>query len=528
MANAGRPGLARDTIVKVTNSPNSGRPAGLRRPGYLLWPALAGGLAWGLAGPVQAQNSISFDFNQSQTKLSVTVESSRNISSSYWSYAGPLDNSDQCSHREFGGLDDSLKGQAPITRISDKRARAEIEISRADNNKLYCFIIEGFPTPRRLDYNPPIIELGEEGNLIKARDSLHGTYGPSGNVDSNSWQAAVFDASRAGGDYQCRADNQQLEFRSISGDIKHIGQYSLGNTNHLAYNVPDHRQAAVEFFENLKAAVYTAEETAPALTPLVDGQWNPAFVDNIHLCHRVSDPQGNTSYKLMRLDFGGPTISLQIDGQSIRASSAAVDLDQSTWQYFATDQRYIRMTCELTEDFPEPSGRSAVVDRAVDGFYYCFLVADKRGNIGWAWIQADLEAGQPTTTEPAPTESTTPPPTGTDSQSNQQLADPAPIPDPASPEAIDGQVADVAEANPAETPPQPAAGPAAAPGEAPAGNQATATPEPESEPATGPGSDRLGWTIFWGLIAVLAVITGGWLALRNKTKRRSKSTTDSH
>lgn len=519
-------GAARDTIGAVTSFSNLRLPAGLRRPGYLLLLVLAAaGLIWGLAGPVQAQHWIRPDFRQSQTTLSVTIESSRTINSSHWSYAGPLDDRSQCSNQKFPDLDDSLKGKAPVTKLGDKKARAEISISRADNNKLYCFIIEGSPTPRQLDYNPPIIELGQEGNLIKARDAPSGAYGPNGNVDDNSWQVAVFDASRAGNNYRCGADNRELEFRPISGDTRYIGQYSWGNTNHLAYNVPDHRQSAIEFFDSLKAAIYATEEANPALIPFVDDQWNPAFTDNIHLCHRVSDPQGNTSYKLMRLDFGGPAIRLQIDGQSIRASSVAVDLDQSTWQYLATDQRHIRTTCELIKDFPDPTGRSAVVDRAVDSHYYCFLVADKRGNIGRAWIRAKLEAAPPTTTEEsAQPEADEPQPTNNNDQSNQQLTDPAPVPDQAGPETIDGQTADITEADPAELPPQPAE-PETTPEATPADNQTVPGAGPEPAAANQPTGDRLGWTVFWSLIALLAVITGGWLAIRNKTKRRSESAT---
>lgn len=479
-------------------------------------------MAWILTPTSQAQSWIRFDWSQSQTKLSVTIESSQNITSSHWPYAGPLDDRGQCSNREFPKLDDNLKGRAAVTKLGNKKARAEISISRANNNRLYCFIIEGSPTPRQLDYNPPIIELGDRTNLIKARDVSQGLYGPNGTVDDNSWQVAVFDASQAGSNYRCGAGNQSLKFKPISGDAKYIGQYSWGTTNHLSYNVPDHRESAIEFFEKLKKIIYDAEETDSSLIPFVDGQWNPDFTDNIHLCHRVSDPQGNTSYKLMRLDFGGPTISLRIDGRSIRASSAAVDLDDSTWQYMATEQRYIRTTCELIKSFSQPTGESAVENQATNGHYYCFLVADKQGNIGRAWIKAEL--GRNNQNNQPATESEPQPPAA----NNQQLTEPAPEPDQTSPEPIDGQTDEVSEAAPAAEA-EPEAEAAGQPAETPGTTveaEAEATPAVQSRPATTepattaePKPDDFPvWALVLAVIAGLAVVIGGRLVFKAKSK----------
>lgn len=528
----------RANIGRVADFTNSNQLTKTGRLSCLLWLVLAAGLTWAATQPAQAQNSIQYNFKQSQTKLSVTVESSQNISSSHWPYAGPLNNRSECSNSNFPNLDEDLKGQAALTKLGAKKARAEIDISRSDNNKLYCFIIDGFPTVRRVDYNPPIIEFGDRTNLIKARDEYKGSYGPNGNVDSKSWQAAVFDAGRAGNSYGCNADNQELVFKPVSSDAKHISQYSWGNTNHLSYNLPDHKQSLIEFYEKFKELVYASEETNPALIPFIDGDWNPDFSDNIHLCHRVSDPQGNTSYKLMRLDFAGPVIKLQFDGQSIQASSPAVDLDDSTWQYMATDQRHIRSSCELIKDFTSPSGESATVETATSGHYYCFLVADKQGNIGRAWIKADpnqaqtspppenndnqQQAQQPSDNQPDPNSNPQPPP-----ENNQQLTgDQAPSPGQTNAEAINDQAANVAEADPAQsqptgdepqtTPdeshpdqPQPANQPLEAEQQTPLAKQ-----QPDEEnPDTG---SSLLWPIILALAVFLLVIGGSLVVVRLK------------
>ena len=140
---------------------------------WLVWLGLSSlvaiALAVCLSSATSAQSDqkwIQFNFSQSQTHLSVTIESSHDIVSSHWAYAGPLDDTDSCSNRKFGDIDDRLKGQAEVTKSGQRTARVSIAVSRANNNKYYCFILEGSPTPRRLDYNPPIIELTDRPEPI--------------------------------------------------------------------------------------------------------------------------------------------------------------------------------------------------------------------------------------------------------------------------------------------------------------------------------------------------------------------------
>ena len=492
------------------------------------------GLAFWLPSPAQAQDSISYNFSQSQTELSVTVGSSKQINSSHWSYAGPLDNKSNCNNREFPDIPANLKGRAKVTKSGDKKGRAKISVSSANNNKYYCFIIEGYPVPRQLDYNPPTIELGEEGNLLKGKDISQSAYAGPTTVDGKSWQAAVFDNQRAGDNYQCNAANEDLEFRPVSGDLPYVGQYSLGNTNYLSYNVPGFVDEDIKFFNGLKDAVYTTEETNSALIPFIDGAWNDQFTDNIHLCHRVSDNKGNTTYKLMRLDLAGPVIKLEIDGQGIRASSPAVDLDDSTWKYLASSQRTISYSCNLLKDIPQPTGRSTTVAQAEDGHYYCFIVADKQGHVGQAWIKADLDGSSPS----QQTETTT---NTNENQQNQQLTNPNPTTNQnGDPEPINNQAGEVNEVNPA-----PNAEPENSSTQTEAAPTETTTPEPEvpaedqnteqpeltptvSKPATinnePTTSSSSTWTIILALIGVLAVGVGGWLVLKAKTKDKNQPT----
>ncbi len=253
-----------------------------------------------------ADKFIKYNFSQSQTQLSLRLESSHEIKSSQWSYAGPLADSKQCSNRNFSSLPDNLKGKAEvaISKNNPKVGNAKIPIQRSDNNKYYCLLAEGYPIVRLVDYNPSVISL-EGSNHLKARDVYKGFLRPSGMVDSKSWRVAVFDISKKSDSYGCNAENNELNFRSTPAGIKYVGQYSWGNDNHVSYNVPGSSvMFIIEFFESLEKALYAQPETNPVLIPFIDGKFNPAFTDNIHLCHRVSDPQGNTTYKLMHLDLG--------------------------------------------------------------------------------------------------------------------------------------------------------------------------------------------------------------------------------
>ena len=493
-------------------------PAESTSPGFLIGLAVVALAGAGLIishGPARAQGSISYDFDQSQSQLSVTVRSSSEITASQWSYAGPLDTTDNCSNRQFPGIPAQLKGKAAVTKSTDRIGQAKISISRADNNKYYCFIIEGYPTARKIDYNPPVIEHHQdEGNRLGAKDTPQGSYSSPGTVNGSSWQAAFFDIAQAGPNYDCSGANSQLKFGAVSGSLKYVGQWSWGNTNYLAYNVPNRAAEAIEFFDGLKAAVDWQQPADPALVPFVDDQFSPQFNDNIHLCHRVDDNQGNTAYKLMRLDLGGPAIKLELDGKTIRASSPAVDLDQSSWQYLSTDQRLIKTTCELIDSFPEPTGLSNLVDRASAGNYYCFLVADQRGNIGHRWIKADSGAAKPSATEPEttdPTPTTTAPEPETTNTAQSQLTESNRLDPQAGPEAIDGQAAEpVDQAVPADAEPEPANNPVADNPD-PASDDETTTVDTTDQPGSQTeGSSRQLWlaiSIFVGLaVTALAVI----------------------
>ncbi len=339
-----------------------------------------------------AANFIQYGFSQSQTQLSVRVESSHDIKSSQWSYAGPLDNRSDCSNRLFGGLPETIKGRADVTISNNnpKVGRAKLPIQRSDNNKFYCLIIEGYPTVRAIDYNPPTISF-EGSNHVVGTDR-GGLYGPIGTVDSKSWQATVFNVSRKSSTYDCNAGNSELNFRSTPANIKYVGQYSHGSYNHVSYNIPDGNvQFIVEFFESLENALYAKPETNQALIPFVEGRYSEAFTDNIHLCHRVSDPQGNTTYKLMHLDLGGPAIKLTLTGSILQASSPAVDLDDSSWQYYKIPHRRNRYICDYLDYPPEPTGNTATITNVQNGDWYCLWALDKQGNRNTRLIEVNLQ-----------------------------------------------------------------------------------------------------------------------------------------
>ena len=367
--------------------------------------------------------SIKYGFSQSQTQLAVNVESNPAIQSSQWSYAGPLDDKSDCSNRTFGDLPAAIKGKAEVS-ISDNNPKvgsATLPIQRSDKDKYYCLIIEGYPVARLIDYTVPTIRL-EGKNHLAGQDVFTRPYGPSGTVDSKSWQAAVFDISKKSDSYACNADNSELSFRSTPADIKNVGQYSHGNSNHVSYNVPSGNiQFIVEFFASLENALYSEPETNQALIPFVDGRFSEAFTDNIHLCHRVSDNQGNTAYKLMRLDLGGPAIKLTLANRTLQASSPAVDLDAESWQYYKLPHRRNRFICDYLDVALEPSGETASIANVKNGDWYCIWALDQQGNRNTRLIQVD------SSTPPATILPTIPDP-------QQEVVDP--------PETVSGQTRD--------------------------------------------------------------------------------------
>ena len=352
-------------------------------------------LVW-LGRPTKADSDnqyIQYNFSQTQTHINLSVTSSHMIKSTQWRYAGPLEDTDNCSNRNFNEIPDDLKAQADIKKSKNNlSARIQISISKSNNDKYYCFLVEGYPIKQRLDYNPPTIILLTEGNRLSATDVYRGPYTPAG-IDSSTWHVAVFDFSKMSDDYACNAENDQLTFRPITSKLEHVGRVSYGNTTYLNYYVPDDAgQFLAEFFENLKDGLFFQAETNPALIPFVDGELSELFTDNIHLCHYVSDSSDNKSYQLMRLDLGGPVVKLTLQENTIRASSPAVDLDDTTWQYLKITDRRRTYICDYADEITEPTAQSAVVEDVENGDWYCFWVADKKGHIGKRLIKVDSDA----------------------------------------------------------------------------------------------------------------------------------------
>ena len=376
-------------------------------------------------GSDAADKYASYNFRQSQTHLSLKVTSSSNIQASRWSYVGPIDNYRDCSQRNFGSFPETIKGEADVTvSASDpKTATAQVSIQPSDNGKYYCFIAAGYPMSFRIDFNPPTIKLEGSNHLVGYDQGT--LYGPNGTVNSNSWQAAVFDASRKSDSYGCNAENGELNFRPTPAGIKHVGQYSHGNKNHLAYYVPGSNvEFIAEFFQSLRSALYTEEETNPALIPFDDAnQYKETFTDNIHLCHRVSDPQGNTTYKLMRLDLGGPAVKVTLSGGTLQASSPAVDLDASSWRYYKLPNRYARAACERLDITPLVTGESATVQNPEDGEMYCFWALDTEGNRSYRLVKVNggnLEIVPPIPIYRPGENNSNQQPTGDDGQGDEQ------------------------------------------------------------------------------------------------------------
>ncbi|MYB39860.1 hypothetical protein F4X86_01010 [Candidatus Saccharibacteria bacterium] len=423
-----------------------GWPAALIAAGIIALSLVAASL---LTGQTANAQSWKYSFKQSQTQLTLLIESSGNINTKNWQYAGPLNNTDKCgTSSKFDEIDADLVRPLTAEKTGNKTARASLKIQKSDNNKYYCLKVGGLYLPRLIDYNPPIITL-EKTNLLSAKDVYKGWYGPSGTVNPKSWQAAVFYVSKQSAGYGCDAQNGELVFKPVVDKIDRVANYSHGNTNYLAYYEPEtYAEYISEFFEDLQSAIYPAEETDTTLIPVIDNLINEDFTDNIHLCHRVSDPQGNTTYKLMRLDLTGPAIRLELDGRTLRASSPSLDVDNGSWQYLATTNRWNRYACLYVDRLSEPTGTSAVIDNIKNDHWYCVSVLDKSGKHNGRVFKInakDIELRPPplvTTTNTRPS----------NNQNQQEEAEETPAEQPA---VETGQRADTRQVVPPAAEPQP-------------------------------------------------------------------------
>ena len=106
-----------------------------------------------------------------------------------------------------------------------------------------------------------------------------------------------------------------------------------------------------------------------------------------HICFKVENNKGIVGYAKLTIDYDAPLVNIAQTLNVLDASSSSGDLpDTPTWQYKGP-----------LDDDPDCSAQTGwsdgqSVSSAENGKWYCFRVADKAGNYGYAKHQVNLAA----------------------------------------------------------------------------------------------------------------------------------------
>ena len=108
--------------------------------------------------------------------------------------------------------------------------------------------------------------------------------------------------------------------------------------------------------------------------------------DGNHVCFKVANSLGVYGYAKWTIDFTAPTVTVSQAGSTLTAASTDSDAVSSTWKHsgaLSSDP-----TCSDSSVTYTNSGKTKT--SATDGKYYCFRVADNKGNLGYGKILVNL------------------------------------------------------------------------------------------------------------------------------------------
>ena len=263
------------------------------------------------------------DIRQSNASLRASAPSSDGAVSSTWSYVK--------NSNDFDCDEDAFEIYTPVNRGSS------VSLVKADVGDYFCFRVAdrydnyGYGDTykvRSLDTIAPKIKATQSNKYLMLSASA------SEGIDHDTWEYA--------GGFSSEQDCDEMD----------ASRYSEIDNRSLTLNEGD------------------------------IGDW---------FCIRAADEAGNYGYLSIRIrvvDATFPYITVTQDRNILTASTDANDVDESTWQYAssAIDDDF---DCEADNASLQFNVASAANDRVVldstdDSRYYCFRVADKADNYGYA------------------------------------------------------------------------------------------------------------------------------------------------
>lgn len=363
----------------------------------------------------------------SQTRSLVTAAAydAQYLNTNSWQYT--IANSDVCnsSLSDWQGLE--VNGFSVNTRGEATLDLKLVSVDENSQNKWLCFRISDNIAS---NYGYRSIDVDADSPNINVRQNnavLSASAGSSEGAVSSTW-AFVKNSNN----FTCNEDAFELytpvrRGKSVSLTSADTGDYFCFRVSdrydNFGYNSPAYRVrsldtvapniSAVQSNKSLTVSAAAGEDVDHDTWGYIDGfsaqvdceDYNANLYDDIEnrvidldegdigdwFCIRAADQAGNYGYLSIRVkavDATAPVISVNLENNILRATTSADDIDVNTWQY-AVSTANDRFSCassntNLRFNTASKDNARVTLTSADDNKYYCFRVADKAGNHGYA------------------------------------------------------------------------------------------------------------------------------------------------
>lgn len=363
--------------------------------------------------------------HQNKQSVIATATDRQYLSATSWQYATNEDDTCDSSLTNWQDI-----GSAGFSSNAQKKQAtldlSEAVIDESTDNQWLCFRVSdniasnyGYRS-LDVDAKAPEVNLSQNNNVLKASTSS------SDKAISSSWRyvshTSTFDCDvdafdlytpvKSGltvtlvdsqiGDYYCFrvADRHDNYGYSISFRVKSLDTVAPEVTATQANNILTVAPATGMTVDADTWGYYAAGNSEPKCEEISSNSYDDIDDLTVELeesdigdwyCIRAADDFENYGYYKIRiraLDTTSPQVSVTRDDNILRASTTAEDVNTASWQYAVTS-RDNRHDCEADNDELEfniaaTRNNRVLLSVADNNQHYCFRVADKAGNYGYA------------------------------------------------------------------------------------------------------------------------------------------------
>ena len=360
------------------------------------------------------------DDNDGELIVYGTATDSHGVDNDSWQYAVVSTNS--CSASDTWNNDDGT-----VFTYDTAHARAELKVSgfSADDDDYICFRVAdqalsdnyGYSSAFDIDTTPPVITASQTGSRLTARSDDGGRYSgwqyikDEGNIvcDENDFVSGSGYSPRSGSSVNLQSSdlNKYFCFRARDS-YNRYGYFATEQITVLSAYAPrisikqDRNKLTVSSTSSGVDSTtweYSRQTDRPTCNDALGG-YNA--IDNrqieldeddvsVWFCVRVDNLNGNTGYARYRIksfDIAPPVVSVQLNGSTLVASSEDRDRNPDSWQYVRSavngDIDCDADNTNLRFNTASNANRRVALTEADNDRTYCFRVADRSGNYGYA------------------------------------------------------------------------------------------------------------------------------------------------